>query len=286
MESQQGKKKDKASVEYKPFNYWEERLTKDFSLGGVGMLGLGQIYNSWLYRIKVLAVNRAIRAMNIKIQGQSVLDVGCGTGFWLSYWKRKGAAKLTGIDITEIAINRLRQRFPDIALYQDNIARPGLNIPDTFDVISAFDILFHITDDQEWVTALENIVKHLKRGGWLLITDLFLHDRDFRGYHQVSRRLAEYEAQLKKLGVKVLGRFPVFVFAHPPLDASGRWRRILEKIWSLQTTALRNAKRLRLEWLVAHALGGCMFLLELIATHLCQEGPTMELMVCRKEENS
>lgn len=128
MEAQQGEKKDENPVEYQPSDYWEERLSRDFSLGGVGMAGLGQNYNFWLYKIRTSAVNRAIRTMNIKIQGQNVLDIGCGTGFWLSYWKSKGAAKLAGIDITEVAINRLHQRFPEIALYQDNIARPRLNL--------------------------------------------------------------------------------------------------------------------------------------------------------------
>ena len=250
------------------------------------MLGLGQIYNHWLYKIRVSAVNRAIRRMKIRTRGQNILDVGSGTGFWLAYWKRKGVAKLAGLDITEKAIMQLRQRYPDMALYRDDIARPGFKLSTTFDIISAFDVLFHITDDQGWSTALENIGQHLKPGGYLLITDLFLHSKDFRGFHQASRGLSEYEARLEALGIKVLARFPVFVFAHPPLDASGKWRQILQRIWSLQTTTIRRAQRFRLEWLVAHALGGFMFLLELAATRLCLEGPTMELMVCRKEMGS
>ena len=211
------------AFEYKPKEYWEERLTRDFSLGGVGYLGLGRIYNSYLYRLRVAAADRAIQRWKIDVRGKSVLDVGCGTGLWLEYWRRRGAAPLSGVDIADVAISRLSQRFPDAKLYCDDISNPSFSLPTQFDIVSAFDVLFHITDDEKWSLALGNIARHLKPGGWLLLSDLFLRGRELVGMHQVSRTLSLYLEQLTTIGFEYLGRLPIFVLAHPPIDEQNKW---------------------------------------------------------------
>jgi SAM-dependent methyltransferase len=270
------------SKKYDPLHYWHERLSKEFSLGSVGSLGLGEIYNSWLYKLRKIAVNRAIQQFNIEIQGRRILDVGCGTGFWIDFWENKGANQVWGIDIAPIVIERLRHRFPEYNLYQADISDVGFSLSTTFDIISAFDVLFHITDDDSWRIALRNIAHHLKPDGWLLITDLFLHQTEFRGYHQVSRKLSTYETELNALEFNLMHRIPVFVFAHPPLDAQERWRNLLEKIWNFQKTTIYRARRFHVEPIVAHMLGFSFFLFDSIATWVCREGPSMELLICRK----
>jgi len=271
------------AFEYQPKEYWQQRLARDFSLGGVGYLGLGRILNSYLYRLRVVAVDRAIKRWKIDVRGKSILDVGCGTGFWLEYWSRRGAAELSGVDIAEVAIDRLRQRFPNAKLYCDDISNPSFSLPTCFDIVSAFDVLFHITDDEKWSLALRNIARHLKPGGWLLLTDLFLHGRELAGTHQVSRTLSLYLEQLMSLGFEYLGRLPIFVFAHPPIDEQNKWwRKLLEAFWAFQVKAIYLARRLKIEPFVAHPLGGLIVFADLVATYLCREGPTSELMVVRK----
>jgi len=237
-----------------------------------------------LYEIRKLAVNRALSKMRIRVEGQSVLDVGCGTGFWLKFWKRKGAAQIVGIDIAEVSIENLKKCFPDVTLYHDDIGRRGLELGRKFDLISAFDVLYHITDHDAWAVAIENIGRHLKPGGWLLLTDLFLHEGEYRIFHQVSRPLSEYERYLSKFGLKVLDRLPIFVFAHYPHDARGITRKIIELLWNLQAKSLVVANRVGAGWMWGNLLGSFMFLVEAISTRLCREGPTLELMVCKKGE--
>lgn len=47
-----------------------------------------------------------------KLEGSTVLDLGCGEGESLEYLFSKGAAEVWGIDISSEQINRAKERFP------------------------------------------------------------------------------------------------------------------------------------------------------------------------------
>ena len=80
--------------EYQPEKYWQERLSRDFSLVGVGCIGIGIEYNQWLYKARSSVLTRLLKKNNINVQGKRVLDIGVGNGFYVPYWKRKGAHSL------------------------------------------------------------------------------------------------------------------------------------------------------------------------------------------------
>src|SRR6478736_9632574 len=41
-----------------------------------------------------------------------VLDIGCGTGFYIDLWKSElGAKRVAGIDITKIAVDNLKRKY-------------------------------------------------------------------------------------------------------------------------------------------------------------------------------
>src|SRR5262245_1706679 len=75
-----------------------------------------------------------------------VLDVGAGTGFYVDRWLARKAS-VTGVDLTEVSVRNLRERFPAARFIQADIGAPlGPPLADeigTFDVVSAFDVLFH-----------------------------------------------------------------------------------------------------------------------------------------------
>ena len=42
-----------------------------------------------------------------------VLDIGCGTGFYVNLWRNKlGAKRIAGVDITNIAVDNLKRKYP------------------------------------------------------------------------------------------------------------------------------------------------------------------------------
>lgn len=98
--------------------------------------------------------------------GARILDVGCGTGGNLQAMAPYG--QVHGLDISPIAIDLARLR-PLPCLTQAS----GLAIPypeNTFSLVTIFDVLYHrwIIDD---TSALGELHRVIKPGGWLLLTD-------------------------------------------------------------------------------------------------------------------
>src|ERR1043166_8271428 len=108
--------------------------------------------------------------------GREVLDVGSGTGFYVDRWLRLGA-RVTGLDLTEIAVAELSRAFPAARFLRADIGASldGVPLaPGWFDAVSAFDVLFHIVDDAQYARAFENIPSLLRPGGWFLGPENFL----------------------------------------------------------------------------------------------------------------
>ena len=87
-----------------------------------------------------------------------VLDVGSGTGFYVALWRELGVRPVTGSDITAKAVGKLRAAFPDDEFVRFDVGGEELPLPESsFDLISAFDVLFHVTDDARFRRALHNL---------------------------------------------------------------------------------------------------------------------------------
>jgi SAM-dependent methyltransferase len=98
-------------VTYEPRTFWEQRLTEQFDLRGTGEIGNSIAYNRACYALRRIQLEHVLRAEGIGLAGRRVLDVGCGTGFFTELYLEHGA-HVTGLDITEASIERLRERFP------------------------------------------------------------------------------------------------------------------------------------------------------------------------------
>lgn len=99
-------------------------------------------------------------------KSESLLEIGCGTGFVLEGLARyKPSLKLTGSEIFTNGLNFAAQRVPSAHFVQmDARSLPYL---EEFDVVTAFDVIEHITDDQ---LVLNNLFRATKAGGGALIT--------------------------------------------------------------------------------------------------------------------
>jgi len=254
--------------------YWEDMHRSNVGFAAVGFGVLGAPFNTWMYRVRRRVLGRAVRRAAIQVAGASVLDVGTGTGFYVREWQSLGAGAVTGIDVSAAAILRLRSGIPEARFLEADVADP---IPDTlaggFDIVSAFDVLFHIVDDTRFGRAIENLGQLTLPGGHLVLSENFLHGSTLRHLHQVSRTRDEIDRALTTAGFDIVLRLPMFVLLNSPVDSQFRPLRLF---WRGLAGLSRRNNRL------GGLLAGALYLPEVVLTACMREGPSTELVVCRR----
>src|SRR5262249_6012924 len=130
-------------MNYDPKAFWEERLGEHFDLTGTGETRLSLADNPASYAVPLGEADNAtaLASAQVTLEGARVLDVGCGTGFFTDFYRQRGA-RVTGLDITSASVERLRAKYPDSRFILADVSDAPLD--ETFDVVHAFDVLYHI----------------------------------------------------------------------------------------------------------------------------------------------
>jgi SAM-dependent methyltransferase len=207
-------------------------------------------------------------------KGREVLDVGSGTGFYADRWLRAGA-RVTGLDLTDVAVDELARSFPGARFIRADIGAVG-GVPlesASFDAASAMDVLFHIVDDAAYARAFVNLASVLKPGGWLLWSDNFLRHATERVTHQASRSLDESVRCVEAAGFEIVDRVPMFVLMNYPADTTSRLARWA---WTAMVAPAALAEP------IGGLVGAVLYPLERALVRRMRESPSTELMVCRK----
>jgi SAM-dependent methyltransferase len=252
--------------------YWEDRLRDSTDLADVGYAGLGE-FNAWLYRLRRSVFRRTVAPYLASIR--SVIDVGSGSGFYVDRWREAGVPEIKGCDIAAPAVERLRERFPQVEFSQMDIGDPAESLKNWHaDALSAFDVTFHIVDDVRYAQALRNMAAMLRDGGLLFFTDNFIEGPTMRQRHHVSRNRSETEAALREAGLEVVSVRPSFVLMNEPVDTN---RPRAMNAWSRLERLLRR----RPAW--GYAVGALLYPFELVALRLVRgPGPSTKIIVTRK----
>jgi len=235
-------------AQYDPQAYWEERLSKHFSLRATGHLTFGHEYNAWLYRSKVHVLTKLLKEKNILCSGMKLLDIGVGTGFYVKYWEKLGVKSLTGIDITARSIAELKKRYPNHRFIRANIGDTKIPINEKFDIITAFDVLFHMISDDEFEQAIKNIRNLSHANTIILITDNFLKAYKPPRSHENDRTLKYYKSVLTANSLEIDDIKPIFYLMNTPIDReriNGELAKILTKaMWWVTLKIMGYAKHL------------------------------------------
>lgn len=189
------------SESYDPKEYWENRLSQCYGPRGVGNLSCSESYNAWLYRSK----SRCLEGVfdDFDLHGKRVLDVGCGTGYFVDWFLRHGA-RVCGIDITEFSIRALKARFA-AEFYVADVSDRDADLHGRYCVVNAWDVMYHIVDEAAFERALKNISSSVESGGLLLVTDRFGATGDERvAAHVRLRCLRTYQRVLSERGFDLL----------------------------------------------------------------------------------
>jgi SAM-dependent methyltransferase len=206
-------------MKFEESSYWKERVTVDADLAVVGHRSLGRGYNEFIYRRRTECLLDALNRLNVKPSQCNVLDLGCGSGYYAAFWKAIGVTELTGIDIADAAIGRLRAKFPEYRFLQADItqADAAVRIGGLYSIATLFDVIYHISDDAAALNALKTAARALKPAGLLLLFDQ-LATKDYSLLPHVKfRGRMNYLALLDAAGLEIVSRAPLFVFLAPPV---------------------------------------------------------------------
>jgi SAM-dependent methyltransferase len=256
-------------------DYWESLHRKSYGLTSVGYIGVGLPFNAWMYRVRQRVFRETMRAFVPARDDLEILDIGSGTGFYLDRWRELGFQSIAGSDVSEMAVERLRERYPSFDIAQLDIAKEesaGL-IQRQFDIVSIMDVLFHITSDHQYERAFVNLAKLVNPGGLLVFSENFVHEPGAREAQQVNRSVADIESLLGRVGFEPLVRRPMFVFMNYPVDSTSPLHR---RCWKTLVLAMAAWHPL------GAVIGAMLYPLEIVLVSRLKEGPSTELMVCRR----
>lgn len=200
---------DPSKSDYAPHSYWSDRLSRHWGLHGTGYLGFTRVYNSFLYRGKQRALRRVLSELAIPVQGSAVLDIGFGTGYWLRWYAAHGATRIAGLDVAEVAVERMRAEMPELDLRHVDAGTPW-PFDGGFDLVNAFDVLYHIRSDAAFENAIEQAALQLGRGGRLIVSDRVGDEDVSLQSHVRFRSRRSYERALERCGMRVEAVRPLF----------------------------------------------------------------------------
>jgi SAM-dependent methyltransferase len=159
------------SVPYErdPSAYWEVRHTlQGANLGGVGCQGASQDANQRDYYAKWFEIGRVL-AVAGPARAQSLLDAGCGTG-----WFAARAAELGwSVDAVDFSKRAVRTALE----LHGNVASWHIGNLDAFSpghpchVVMCIDVLFHVTNEEVWLRTVRNLASLVQGNGWLIIQE-------------------------------------------------------------------------------------------------------------------
>jgi SAM-dependent methyltransferase len=157
------------------------------------------------------------------LSSAKILEVGCGSGFWLQKFVGWGATpeNLFGIDLMEDRLAEGRQDLPAGAtLRVENAAR--LSYPDeTFDLVlqfALFSSVLHVTSKRKIAAEMSRV---LKSGGHIVWYDFFLNNPWNRNVRGVGKR------EIRNLFPECRSNFERITVAPPLTRRMGALARVL-----------------------------------------------------------
>lgn len=123
-------------------------------------------------------VTRPIVQQLVKAEAHTVLDLGCGSGWFSAALDRCGFA-VTGVDISEASLNLAQRHYPHLGFHRVDVMQAlDLGFAQRFDAVVAVDVIDHMPLPRKLIEAA---LAALKPGGLLVVTS---------NYHGYSKNVA------------------------------------------------------------------------------------------------
>jgi 2-polyprenyl-3-methyl-5-hydroxy-6-metoxy-1,4-benzoquinol methylase len=269
---------------YNPNSYWNKRLTNNLDKNSIGYSGLGNPFNYWLYKKRGKVFLKIVKSYEslLKLPKAKVADLGCGNGFYVNIWQRLGIKDLVGIDIASESIQFLSKEFPEYIFLLADICDPNFILQERFAIISIFDVLFHITDDNSFIQAVKNISSLIQRKGILLISDCIFDEERYDSFsspHFKARSIQFYSKILSELSFKIIDIKKVFSIMHPwVIFPKNKIVRFIVRVYNwIFTRVLKSFPFL------GYILGPVLYYMDILLDLILPFAPANVIIVIQKE---
>jgi len=164
-------------------------------------------------------------------RNSKIVDIGCGSGYFLNYLKKVGYANIYGVDISAEQIELCKKRGISQVLLYDGIEFLKKN-PDTFDLVFSANMVEHLIKEQI-VKFFKVLYKALKSNGKAILITVNASPL-FSGlarYSDFTHEIAFTPLSLKQV-CKIGGFQNISIFPIGPIGKTlkSRIRKILSQI--------------------------------------------------------
>jgi ubiquinone/menaquinone biosynthesis C-methylase UbiE len=182
----------------------------------------------WFYAGRRRIILNQVRQLIPHQKRPRILDLGCGTGYDMHFFKEHGYVNAVGLDISLEALRFCQENLNKNLIRGDAIELPFSN--NSFDIVLALDIIEQLSDDD---VALKEQLRILKPGGVLvLFTPAYKFLRSFHDdvYHNLRRyEIDELHHKVSQAGLTICKLtylntflFPLIVIARFVMRMLGR----------------------------------------------------------------
>jgi len=279
---------------FEPKRYWTTLVVgaDPEDVDEVGHPDMGREFNLRGYSLRMRALIRALRSADC-FPPMRLFEAAFGVGFYLRLWQTLGSKRVVGIELSAIACEHARRRFPEFDLRTGDLALLN-QWPDwsrlisSFDVVTAIDLLYHITDPQAALQAVENLAQLVSPHGILLLTDKFPSmSQPFQESSLVVRRpLSWYAASFERLGLALERTIPVFWCMDPPVfNMSARFSAAAAyTLWGFMRAGIKPwARNSRAQNLLGRLLGQLGYALDSAVVPRLTSAPNLTIATYRRQ---
>lgn len=280
-------KVEKNNMNFDHGAYWDYRYGMKFNIEASGYMGLGTIYNKYLYKSRLDILRNLVGNLYGSLQGKDVLELGPGTGVFTEFFREEDIKSYYGIEISRKAVDWLSKRYKIFNFKIGDVSELN-NYPkhSKFDLIFASDVLLHLTNNDSFEKAIRNISDKLKENGYFIEIDpITLTGATTSVQHNRIIKIEELIQVLQKNDLEIVNMIPVTFFMDYPFDYNLRNEEGIKALNAFNDilnyfSSSRDNEELKEE------MANTLYILDKICLEKYQQGLSNKVLVIRKKKNN